>query len=222
MPPTLRRQDKIDNRQTLPLSNDFIHFALHDKPRYRGEKVKFCGACDGHSFINMSQCVLPGDNAIPYSMARFYPQHFELDLFRHFGMDIPPSIGASVQKRQAEFLAGRICAQAMLQLHGRSPTQVNIGTHRAPHWPEGIVGSITHNSHFSAATVTTDRAVKGIGIDIETVIEPPLARTIKHQIANEREMDSLGAPGSELNTHQRLTLLLFCKGKLFQSRVPYW
>ena len=40
-------------------------------------------------------------------------------------------------------------------------------THRAPVWPRGIVGSITHTDGFCAAAVGRSEAYAGVGIDAE-------------------------------------------------------
>jgi len=44
-----------------------------------------------------------------------------------------------------------------------------IGRHEngAPHWPEGIVGSITHTSGYAAALVAEAARFSGVGLDAE-------------------------------------------------------
>ena len=45
---------------------------------------------------------------------RFDPAHLAGDDFQRSAIAVPPSIQRSVAKRQAEFLAGRLCARAAL------------------------------------------------------------------------------------------------------------
>ncbi|PYY68869.1 4'-phosphopantetheinyl transferase, partial [Pseudomonas jessenii] len=57
------------------------------------------------------------------------------DDFQRSAIEVPASIQRSVAKRQAEFLAGRVCARAALQrLEGLSFIPA-IGEDRAPVWP---------------------------------------------------------------------------------------
>src|SRR5690606_10927778 len=62
---------------------------------------------------------------------------------------IPAVPGAS--KRQCEYLAGRLCARhALHRLTGQADVPA-VGEDRAPHWPAGVVGSITHSQGQAAA-----------------------------------------------------------------------
>lgn len=72
--------------------------------------------------------------------------------------------GLAVPKRQAEFSAGRAAARAAL----RRPDQpLPIGPDRAPIWPEGSTGSITHCAGLCLAIVGRTAAFQGIGLDAE-------------------------------------------------------
>jgi enterobactin synthetase component D len=177
-------------------------------------------AYNSGSFISVSPRVLPGRNPIPFALARFHLEEFSPALYERFGIAIPPSVAASVRKRQAEFLAGRICAHAIFHFHGRSGACVGIGTHRAPQWPTGVLGSITHNARFSAAIISMESAVKGVGIDIETVIDPGMAQATAQQIANGRELGHLYASTFPLSTYHRLTLLFSAKESFFKAAFP--
>jgi 4'-phosphopantetheinyl transferase EntD len=42
-----------------------------------------------------------------------------------------------------------------------------MGPDRAPVWPDGVVGSITHCSGFAGAAVARRGAVRGVGVDAE-------------------------------------------------------
>ncbi len=73
----------------------------------------------------------------------------------------------AVEKRRREFRAGRACARRALQVLGLSTDILSVGPDRAPVWPAGVVGSITHSGDFCAAAVAWREAFAGIGIDAE-------------------------------------------------------
>ncbi|NOR63930.1 MAG: 4'-phosphopantetheinyl transferase superfamily protein [Rhodobacteraceae bacterium] len=101
-----------------------------------------------------------------------------------FGVEqaLPVSLHKAVPKRQAEYLAGRVCArQAMGQLNGPL-TEVHSGTDRAPQWPAGYVGSITHNDTSAAAIIGSTRHFAGLGIDQEEIMAPDLAQKLQNAI----------------------------------------
>ena len=67
------------------------------------------------------------------------------DTADQLGLALPVTLDKAVQKRKAEFLAGRYCARAALaQLDGSLAVNIGIGANREPLWPPGFVGSITH------------------------------------------------------------------------------
>jgi len=49
---------------------------------------------------------------------------------------------------------------------------------RAPIWPDGVVGSITHTDDFAAAAVAWAADIAAIGIDSEQIIDSATARDI--------------------------------------------
>ena len=71
----------------------------------------------------------------------------------------------AVPKRQAEFAAGRATARSAMALLGVAPAAIPHGLDRAPVWPDGIHGSITHSDTACLAAVTF--APRLIGIDLE-------------------------------------------------------
>lgn len=88
---------------------------------------------------------------------------------------LPPALRRATPKRQREFLAGRRCAAAALRHLGAGSTQVAVAADRAPIWPEGVVGSITHAGGFAAAAVAWAVDIAGLGIDSEEIIDPATA-----------------------------------------------
>ena len=72
-------------------------------------------------------------------------------------------------KRRAEFLAGRACARAALATFDVQGTSLEPKATRAPSWPLGFVGSITHTDEYCAAAVAPRTCCTGLGIDAEQI-----------------------------------------------------
>jgi len=78
-------------------------------------------------------------------------------------------ISRATAKRRIEFSAGRHCARlAMVQI-GHPPSALPSGPDRAPIWPTGLVGSISHIDTLCAAAVAPRTRFRSIGIDMEPV-----------------------------------------------------
>ena len=67
--------------------------------------------------------------------------------------------------RRAEFLTGRWCARVALGRLGVPAAAVLPGVRRAPVWPPGVVGSITHCPGYRAAAVARRGDVAALGVD---------------------------------------------------------
>jgi enterobactin synthetase component D len=109
------------------------------------------------------------------------------------GTPLPEGIARSVAKRQAEFVAGRACARLALREVGAPPGDVGIGPMRAPVWPAGFVGSITHSAGVAAAVAARASDARSLGIDVERSITPELAASISASLARAGELSSVGA-----------------------------
>jgi enterobactin synthetase component D / holo-[acyl-carrier protein] synthase len=77
------------------------------------------------------------------------------------------TLNRAVEKRRNEFTTGRLCAHQALAGLGVTPVPILPGKRRAPIWPSGVVGSITHCAGYRAAAVGFDRDVISVGIDAE-------------------------------------------------------
>ena len=109
----------------------------------------------------------------------------------------------AVDKRRREFAAGRHCAhQGLAKLTGE-PAPVTMHDSRAPHWPAGVVGSITHSADYAAAAVADARQIIGIGIDVEQ--RRPMEAAICQRIAQGEELAWI----DQGNDPQLHALLLF-------------
>lgn len=76
-------------------------------------------------------------------------------------------VARAVRRRQREFAAGRASARLALGRLGVPEAAIRTGPDRAPIWPTGYVGSITHCEGFCCAAVADADEVASIGIDAE-------------------------------------------------------
>ena len=139
-----------------------------------------------------------------------------VDDFQRSGIEQTASLQRSVAKRQAEYLAGRVCARAALQrLDGRDYVP---GTHedRSPIWPRGIHGSITHGKGWAAAVVAAEGSCRGVGLDQETLIPDARAERLAREILTDAEMQRLSPEHLGLT----VTLTFSLKESLFKTLYP--
>lgn len=73
----------------------------------------------------------------------------------------------AVPQRQQEFHTVRVCARRALAPLGFADFALVPDGKRAPIWPEGVVGSMTHCAGFRAAAVASSADLRSIGIDAE-------------------------------------------------------
>ena len=77
------------------------------------------------------------------------------------------AVARAVPKRQREFAAGRQAARAAMQRLNWPAAAIPSNTDRSPHWPEGLVGSISHCSDACAVVVGRKTHWESVGIDVE-------------------------------------------------------
>jgi 4'-phosphopantetheinyl transferase EntD len=73
----------------------------------------------------------------------------------------------AVPRRRREFAMGRACARRALARLGIENRPLLPGHDRAPLWPRGIVGSISHCEGFCAVAVARRDRTSSIGLDVE-------------------------------------------------------
>ncbi|MCG3734851.1 4'-phosphopantetheinyl transferase family protein [Vibrio cincinnatiensis] len=150
----------------------------------------------------------------PFDVACYSPQQP-----LPYSLTQPDDLLSAVTKRQAEFMAGRVAACDALQAAGVTPQMLSVGKHRAPQWPEGVVGSISHNENLALAVAQyVDNGTLLLGADVESWIDAHSLSLIQTAIADPQEaaiLDSLS-----LSTTQRITTLFSAKESLFKALYP--
>jgi len=76
-------------------------------------------------------------------------------------------IAGAVDARRREFCTVRCCARVALGQIGIAAAPILPDESRAPRWPVGTVGSMTHCRGYRAAAVAPSSELRAIGIDAE-------------------------------------------------------
>ena len=149
----------------------------------------------------------------------FIPAQLEDDDFARSAIEMPASIQRSVAKRQAEFLAGRLCARAaLLQLDGTYATP-GMGEDRAPIWPAHISGAITHSNGRAGALVALKSEWQGLGIDLEKLLTTERAQRLAKEILTPDELLRMASVPAE-QIALLITLTFSVKESLFKALYP--
>lgn len=100
------------------------------------------------------------------------------------------AVAGAAQTRIEQFTAGRLCSRIALSRLGVAvATPIPRGEDRAPIWPKGFVGSITHTDSWCAAAVARAEDFRSIGIDLEPAT--PLRESLWRRICTAKERDWL-------------------------------
>ncbi len=125
------------------------------------------------------------------------------------------AIDSMVPTRRNEFIHGRVCARAALDKLGFPAQAIPVGADRAPIWPEGVVGSISHCGPVAAAATAHRHEFAGLGIDLET--DEPLDSATLQLICRPSEQNWL----QETDDPLRFAKLIFsAKESIYKSIWP--
>ncbi len=123
----------------------------------------------------------------------------------------------AVEKRRREFTAGRVCARAALERLGIRGVPLRAGPDRAPVWPPGVVGSLSHCPDYCGVAVARRGAIAGLGFDAERL--RPLGDRVVALICSEGERAHLASlPGL---TPALWAMVVFCaKESAYKCQHP--
>lgn len=128
---------------------------------------------------------------------------------------VPPGAPpGAVPARLREFAAGRAAVARALAALGLPPLAVPMGADRAPLWPAGVTGSITHTATACLAAVAPAAQLAGLGLDLEP--DRPLPPDLWDSVLTPAERAALPAddPGGR-------ALTLFCaKEAAYKAQYP--
>ncbi len=182
-----------------------------DKPDATFEAPKGASAAVPLAGLPSARVGLAGSQHVLVSLAAILPKSVALAL--SWPMDprfLHPAeraaIAHAVVERQREFAGGRSAAAQAQRKLGLSPKPVLMGQDRAPLWPQGLVGSISHCNGLCLAAVARQEAIAALGIDLER--DQPLAADLLPVVLRPEEA---GLPSA---------LVFSAKEALFKALYP--
>lgn len=111
------------------------------------------------------------------------------------------AVAKAIPTRVAEFAGGRSAARAAMARLGLPPSAIPARPDRAPVWPAGVIGSISHAGPVCLAVVGRRDDWEVIGVDLEP--DRPMAAELVPEIASPEELAAL-APLPETNAATRI------------------
>lgn len=166
------------------------------------------------SHITEEDSLIPG--AVLVS-ASYDEAAFSDALFDQLDIPRPATLSRAVPRRKAEFLAGRVMAQAAMACLGLPLRPVETTPSRAPLWPEGLSGSISHARGRCACLLSQDTS-RSFGIDTEAIAEGRALSAILSQTLSPDEHALLTQGPYPSNTNA--TLAFSAKEALFKALYP--
>jgi 4'-phosphopantetheinyl transferase EntD len=100
-----------------------------------------------------------------------------------------PAIARAVEKRRREYTTVRHLARRALDCLGHGDAALPPGERRAPRWPSGVVGSLTHCEGYRAAAVADAAVLASVGIDAEP--HQPLPEGVLDGVSLPQEREQL-------------------------------
>ena len=171
------------------------------------------------SFLS-NECLI---HEFKYLNSHVYKCDFKVEayndhLFEELNIHFPNTLIKAVNKRRAEFLAGRYCADKCLQKVNIQNFEIKADSNRCPLWPEGVKGSITHSNSVAIAVVSTQPSILGVGIDIEPVIPANTLEAVSGQIIYEDEVSLLEQ--KVVSRETIFSLIFSIKESFFKAAYP--
>lgn len=151
-----------------------------------------------------------------YCRANFAVCHYQDTLFEQFSIPFPEQLNIAVTKRKAEYLAARYATKKILQAYGCDEVP-GIAPDRAPAWPSGWHGSISHSHECAIAVITPDDSGLIPGIDIEFLAPESILHTA-YIFSSQDEQDLLAV--SNIDYPTALLIVFSAKESLFKALYP--
>lgn len=118
-------------------------------------------------------------------------------------------------ERLATFSSGRYCARRALSGMGLPDLAIPSGTDRAPVWPDGVAGSISHSGGLAGAMVCATRHHPSIGLDIE--LRTAVDQSLWDILFDEHEQERISAAALP---EEMATLYFSLKEAYYKMQYP--
>jgi enterobactin synthetase component D len=138
------------------------------------------------------------------------------ELAADYAIDLPKA----TVKRQAEFLAARLCARKALCIQtGLASLPAQQENSRIPLWPAQSCGSMSHSHSLAAALVGDCHHWQGFGLDIEKPLNFKRAQRLATSILTSDEYNTYALLDSAQQA-MYLTVIFSFKESLFKALNP--
>jgi 4'-phosphopantetheinyl transferase EntD len=125
------------------------------------------------------------------------------------------------EKRRREFLTGRTLARRALRRLGIEAPAILPDERRAPRWPEGAFGSITHTGDYCLAIAGHAPPFQGMAIDVQEIAAMKETFAAKVLTPEERPVWEALPPGTgEGGRIGRLALIFSAKETFYKLQYP--
>jgi 4'-phosphopantetheinyl transferase EntD len=116
-------------------------------------------------------------------------------------------VADAIERRRREFATGRWLARAGLRQFGLPDRPILMGRLRNPLWPDGVLGTLSHDGEHCAVALRRAGAVRGIGIDLMSLAQRAgrVGDLAPMFVASTSEMDGIAT----LNVPADPAMLLF-------------
>ena len=126
---------------------------------------------------------------------------------------------AAAPQRRLEYLAARAAAAMLLRSQGSACIEVESEPDRAPIWPRGYTGSITHSALLAAVVVRATAPGASVGIDAQPLLDRAEASEVAGRCIHPGELaDCVRRSG--LSDQQVTTLLFSAREAFFKCVDP--
>ena len=148
------------------------------------------------------------------SLSAHYPRIFaSVAAVADFSEQLQPGEASSLVKarenRKRQFSTGRyLCRRLLPNLGCDAECKIPVGAQRAPVWPRGIVGSISHTNEVCVAMVAPRDRYDGVGLDLEQISKSH--EELWDYVTTELERDS---PRSGVGVGRQVLTILFFSAK---------
>lgn len=126
-------------------------------------------------------------------------EHFDMGYqgrasFQYFDFPMSSAMHVSVPVKQAEFLAGRLCAHQLLFDFAVHHEYLDSDAEQSPIWPKSVVGSIAHSFPYSLAMLANAKDYRSIGLAMVPIISSELAANLGQSVLTHDERQFLDPP----------------------------
>ena len=169
------------------------------------------------TFLGPSKAIQTGRDSVILLLSRIERGAFSQDLYGVAGVTFPNTLDKAVEKRRADYLAGRMLALRALAHFGCQPAHLPIGPDRAPVWPRGINGTISHTQNWCAVILTNQPGLF-VGVDVEANLDMSSMESVSKIVLDQDEDDVI--LGSNIPRAIALAAAFSGKETLFKGLYP--